>query len=330
MNKAIPRDIPKKYRQPDDMWTGRVMLNEKEIITFSEQSHVRIWYNNQTDGYPLHSHEAFEVCINIQNKYRIVVNAEEYCLSEGDILIIPPNAVHEYINDSYGVRFIYLIEANEFYRSHDFKSIEPLFFSGFLCNKETCPDIYDRVYGLFMEMNDAYFNRVYFWETLIYTHIYRIFTEIARHRENAAKEEGADLSHSMHRIRALMQYVDINYAEDISTEAAARFTGFSKYHFIRLFKLHTGYTFHDYLTLKRIHMASTLLMGDTAITDIAFQSGFNTLPSFCRAFKKYTGYSPSEYKKLTNNPLSQIDEFNSLHHQEPHRQLYTLTESDKL
>ena len=39
-------------------------------------------------------------------------------------------------------------------------------------------------------------------------------------------------------------------------------------------------------------------MTDMPITDIAFQSGFNTLPSFCRAFKKYTTYSPSDYKKL--------------------------------
>ena len=93
-------------------------------------------------------------------------------------------------------------------------------------------------------------------------------------------------------------YEDINYSEEISTEQAAEYTGFSKFHFMRLFKLQTGYTFHDYLTLKRIHIAEELLVTEKPITDIAFQTGFNTLPSFCRAFKKYTNYSPSEYKKL--------------------------------
>ncbi len=291
-------------------------MNDKEIITFSEQSHVRIWYNNQTDGYPLHSHEAFEMCLIIQGYYPATVNATDYCLEEGDILVIPPNAVHEYRNDSYGVRFIYLIEANDFHRTQDFKLIEPLLFNGFIINKETNPDIYEKVYGLFMSMNDAYFDRVNFWETIIYTEFYRIFTEIARQRESAVRKESSDTSYSINRIRALMQYVDINYSEDISTEQAASFTGFSKYHFIRLFKLHTGYTFHDYLTLKRIHSAAALLKGDEAITEIAFQSGFNTLPSFCRAFKKYTGYSPSEYKKLSSHPMSTqaFADFSSLHH----------------
>ena len=46
-------------------------------------------------------------------------------------------------------------------------------------------------------------------------------------------------------------------------------------------------TFHDYLTLKRIHIAEELLVTEKPITDIAFQTGFNTLPSFCRAFKKW-------------------------------------------
>ncbi len=48
-------------------------------------------------------------------------------------------------------------------------------------------------------------------------------------------------------------------------------------------------------------------MTDTPITDIAFQSGFNTLPSFCRAFKKYTTYSPSEYKKLRSTTQENSD-----------------------
>ncbi len=300
MAKLKPGETPEKYRQPDE-FKGRVMYNGKEIITYSSEAHIRIWYNTQDDGYPLHFHDAFEICICLEDKYHVTVNAEDYFLNEGDILIIPPNAPHECINDTFGIRFIYLIEANSFYKTQDYKAIEPLFFDGFLCNRETCPDIYDKVYNLFMEMSEAYFSRTYFWETMIYTKFFQVFITIAQNRENAfEKEEEEELSHSSSRIRALMQYVDVNYSEEISTEAAAGFTGFSKYHFIRLFKLQTGYTFHDYLTLKRIHAAASLLKSNAAITDIAFQCGFNTLPSFCRAFKKHTGYSPSEYKKLRN------------------------------
>lgn len=292
------RDVPEKYQQPDSEFTGRIVRNSKEFVTYNSTSHVRIWYNNQSEGYALHSHEAFEVCICVQNTYVVQANNTRRVLKEGDILIIPPNMLHEYINDSYGIRFIYLIEMNNFYKSQDYKTIEPLLFDTFLINNETCPDIYDNVYKLFMDMNSVYFTNTNFWETTIYIKMYQVFVEIAKHAENAVKKETLNSSQSISRINALLKYIDINYTEEISTEYAAEFTGFSKYHFLRLFKIQTGYTFHDYLTLKRINVAEDLLMTDMPITDIAFQSGFNTLPSFCRAFKKYTTYSPSDYKKL--------------------------------
>ena len=309
---AIPDTtiIPEQYKQPSTEYEGRIVHNTKELVTYSSTSHIRIWYNNQSEGYEMHSHDALEVFICIQNNYEVHANNKTYMLKEGDILIIPPNMLHEYINDKPGVRFIYLVEMNEFFKSHDYKSIEPMFFDAFLCNQETCPDVYDTIYSLFMDMNKVYFTNSTFWETEVYSKIYQVFIEIARHAENAVKTETYNSSQSMSRITALLRYLDINYADDMSTEQAAEYTGFSKFHFMRMFKLQTGYTFHDYLTLKRIHTAEQLLVTDMPITDIAFQTGFNTLPSFCRAFKKYTNYSPSEYKKLRLS--SQSDDHESI------------------
>lgn len=293
--------VPAKYQQADGNIGERVVRNKRELVSYNQTSHIRIWYNNQPEGYALHAHEALEVFICIQNDYQINANNKTYILKEGDILIIPPLMSHEYINDQTGIRFIYLIEINQFFRSHDYKSIEPMFFDAFLCNSKTCPDIYESVYKLFMEMNSVYFTNSYFWETIVYDKLYQVFIEIARHSENLKKEEYDSTSHSTGRINSLLKYIDINYSEDISTEQAAEYTGFSKYHFLRLFKLQTGYTFHEYLTMKRISKAEVLLATDTPITDIAFQTGFNTLPSFCRTFKKYKNYSPSDYKKLILN-----------------------------
>ncbi|MCR5104026.1 MAG: AraC family transcriptional regulator [Eubacterium sp.] len=297
---ALPNttDVPEKYYQPNSDFDGRVVHSSKELVNYRPTSHIRIWYNNQKKGYAQHSHEALEVFLCIQNNYEIIANGKKFTLHEGDILIIPPHMFHEYINDKYGIRFIYLIEMNQFFNSHDYKTIESLFFDAFLCNKTTCPDIYERVYKLFMEMNSVYFTNAHFWETIVYDKIYQVFIEIAKHSENLVKAETSSASQSINRINSLLNYIDINYAEDISTEQAAEYTGFSKYHFLRLFKAQTGYTFHDYLTLKRISVAQELLMTDTPVTDIAFQTGFNTLPSFCRTFKKYTNSSPSDYKKM--------------------------------
>lgn len=293
--------VPAKYQQADGNIGERVVRNKRELVSYNQTSHIRIWYNNQPEGYALHAHEALEVFICIQNDYQINANNKTYILKEGDILIIPPLMSHEYINDKTGIRFIYLIELSNFFKSHDYKSIEPLFFDAFLCNMKTCPDIYETVYRLFMEMNAVYFTNANFWETIVYDKIYQVFIEISKHSEFLMSEEFESSSHSTSRINALLKYIDVNYSEEISTERAAEYTGFSKYHFLRLFKLQTGYTFHEYLTIKRISKAESLLATDIPITEIAFQTGFNTLPSFCRTFKKYKNYSPSDYKKLILN-----------------------------
>ena len=230
MTNITKTSIPEKYLQSDGNLGDRIVKNKKELVSYNQTSHVRIWYNNQPEGYALHAHEALEVFICIQNNYQITANNKTYILKEGDILIIPPLMSHEYINDQTGIRFIYLIEINQFFRSHDYKSIEPMFFDAFLCNSKTCPDIYESVYKLFMEMNSVYFTNSYFWETIVYDKLYQVFIEIARHSENLKKEEYDSTSHSTGRINSLLKYIDINYSEDISTEQAAEYTGFSKYH----------------------------------------------------------------------------------------------------
>ena len=50
---------------------------------------------------------------------------------------------------------------------------------------------------------------------------------------------------------------------------------------------------------KRIDMAQALLLStDEAVLDIAFQCGFNNSTNFNRAFKKITGISPTEYRRV--------------------------------
>ena len=113
-------NVPDKWKQPSKEFEGRVVHNKKELVNYSSSSHIRIWYNNQAEGYEMHSHDAMEAFICIQNNYEIHANNHEYNLKEGDILFIPPNMLHEYINDKVGVRFIYLIEMNNFFNSSIF------------------------------------------------------------------------------------------------------------------------------------------------------------------------------------------------------------------
>ncbi len=65
------------------------------------------------------------------------------------------------------------------------------------------------------------------------------------------------------------------------------------------FKKATGHTVMDYLINLRIHLAMSMLK-DTAlsVSEIMFRVGFVNSSHFIRTFKKITGKSPLEYRKI--------------------------------
>ena len=72
----------------------------------------------------------------------------------------------------------------------------------------------------------------------------------------------------------------------------------SEGHFIRQFKVYTGYTPLEYRAMKRMENAKSLLSGtDMSVSDISESLGFDDPLYFSRVFKKNTGISPREYRK---------------------------------
>jgi transcriptional regulator GlxA family with amidase domain len=74
----------------------------------------------------------------------------------------------------------------------------------------------------------------------------------------------------------------------------ARVSGVSEAHFARSFKQAFGVPPHRYLLTRRIERASALLRDtEMPITEIAFQTGWESLGTFGRTFRDITGESPS-------------------------------------
>ncbi len=94
------------------------------------------------------------------------------------------------------------------------------------------------------------------------------------------------------------EFIREHYKSEITLEELARKTGFSPNYFSQLFKIKTGKTFVQFKKEVRIERAMELLnQPDKSITEIAMDVGFNDSTYFIRAFKDYTGYTPSEYKR---------------------------------
>jgi AraC-like DNA-binding protein len=92
-------------------------------------------------------------------------------------------------------------------------------------------------------------------------------------------------------------FISQHYCEDISSGLVAKELHLSRFYFCTLFKRSTGVTVTEYLTRVRIERVKELLLNpNLRISEIAFQTGFQSLTHFNRVFLKFTGHSPTEYR----------------------------------
>ena len=113
----------------------------------------------------------------------------------------------------------------------------------------------------------------------------------------------------MGKFLVVCNYISENCKQQLTVEDMASYAGFSKYHFCRLVKQFTGSSFYDYLLSQRILNAERLLMNpEMTITDVAMQSGFNSISTFNRIFKEYKKCTPTHFKMLHRTNLQQNKE----------------------
>jgi AraC family transcriptional regulator len=94
-------------------------------------------------------------------------------------------------------------------------------------------------------------------------------------------------------------WIDARAHEPIELAAIAREAGLSAFHFLRLFGSVLGVTPHQYVVRARLRHAARLLAdGDRAITDIAFDAGFNDVSNFVRTFHRAAGVAPGAFRRL--------------------------------
>ncbi len=97
----------------------------------------------------------------------------------------------------------------------------------------------------------------------------------------------------LRRLLRAKDRMDAASHEDWPVRRLARVSGVSETHFARSFKQAFGVPPHRYLLTRRIERATALLRDtDLSITEIAFNTGWESLGTFGRTFRNVTGESP--------------------------------------
>lgn len=101
------------------------------------------------------------------------------------------------------------------------------------------------------------------------------------------------------RISSAVEYMRLNFRQSDCLTNAADESGLSRRRFNELFKIYLGITPNRFLTGLRVDYAKLLLKSEyIGISRISELCGFSDVYYFSRLFKKETGFSPSEYRRL--------------------------------
>jgi AraC family transcriptional regulator len=102
-------------------------------------------------------------------------------------------------------------------------------------------------------------------------------------------------------IRNVKEYIQENLFEDLSLKKMAELANYSPFHFQRIFKHYTGESPKQYVIRLRLEQIARNLrtFQNTTVSELSGKSGFSSLSTFSRAFKKYFGISAQEYRQLS-------------------------------
>lgn len=100
------------------------------------------------------------------------------------------------------------------------------------------------------------------------------------------------------KILEIIEYCNLHFNQPLMLSDVSQQCFMSTFHFSRMFKKITGFTFTEYMNTLRVKEAQILIREtDMKIIEISEQVGFSSLTHFGRIFKQITQLSPTQYKK---------------------------------
>ena len=108
------------------------------------------------------------------------------------------------------------------------------------------------------------------------------------------------------RTNRAVDYIFSHYARELPLEEVADYMGMKPTYFSRVFKQATGRCFIEFVNRLRISKSCELLAdGEKPVTDVCFESGFNNISNFNRRFQQLKGMTPSHYRRLAVQRLTE-------------------------
>ncbi len=273
-----------------------------ETVNFKDKEAFRLYDNSECEDYPLHWHTPLEILMPLRSTYSVVIDDGTTMLSEGDVMIIGSGVLHHLLPSQDGERLIFQVDFSLLHSIKELELMLTIISPSIVITESKDPDIHRQVSDIMLGIKNEYFGKAPLSEAAIYSKIIEMLVIIGR--KYSTRSDSFDVTRRkqqeyLEKFMDICNFINANCTEDLTLDSVADTAGFSKYHFTRLFKQFTGYSFYKYLNQKRIECAEKLLIDpEISITEVSLRSGFPSLSSFIRMFRLIKGCTPTEFRNL--------------------------------
>ena len=227
----------------------------------------------------LHFHSAAELLFVRRGRMLATVRGEEHIIGEGEGCFVDKFCTHSFSELEEGTEIYVFVGNSEIF--------EPIFadVGGVPRVRLVFDDfaLLDRVVEYYESAKNEILRLSTFKGamTLIISRIAEINSLLpAENRDSSAD------------ICAVLRYIGEHFTEDITLGSLSAEFGYSPQYFSRIFHRYMNINLTEYINIARVNYAKKQLSGGKNIADIAFESGFGSMPSFYRAYKKVFGELP--------------------------------------
>lgn len=258
---------------------------------------------------PLHRHREYEIILFAQGSGKQFVGNGVADFNEGDVALIGSYVPHMHLGDSFlkndpdgvpDIREALQLSPDIFPANMeelpDFRNISALLEKSRYGLRFYGEGLYGKIRSLFEELDHALYT-----ERLIC--VFRMLDVLAKSgdiRLIATNSCDTDIAMEVNDpVNRAYAYLYRHFRDEIRLEDVARSIQINPAALCRRFKKSTDKTLFQCLNEIRTEYACKLLVHSSmTISEIGYEAGYNNIPYFIQQFKKQTGQTPAEYRKL--------------------------------
>lgn len=242
-------------------------------------------------AYPSHFHKKTEITYMLKGDCSSVISQTEYFAEQDEILYVPDYYPHSYSTSDNAKRIV-LIPISEYITEADNltgKKTFPCVLNDKEYNRAKILPVLEEM--LAVQENDSINTVAKRMILKGYTGVFygKIFDRYSNNLVERKKQ--------VEMLTNILVYLEEHYKENITLDDLANKFGYNKFYFSKLFNSCVGDNLKNYVNNIRVKKFTKLYADDSSanVTTLALSLGFDSMPSFYRAFKRVYRCSPKDY-----------------------------------